>query len=173
MPYTPEQGTEYPNDQLAREFANLAEQLDRIANVILQNLPWKAIYVKLDGNGVSNPTVVDQFNVSGVTRLGVGLYRVQLISEIIRGISFVDHVYVNDVVTVLAINQPADTEHFIVEVADTDPTAGHYDLQVFGFHVPPNDKLTLVPYDILPGDDLEFSGTLNLGDGVIIQTFNL
>ena len=168
MTYVPETGSTYPDDQLFREFQSISNELNLLRETLIQALPWKAVFVKVTGAGLADPPIINRYNVTSVTRLGVGLYQATVQSVTILGEPLTDSVYVTGDVAVLPINRPADTEVFIVELIDLDPVGLTFDMQVLGFHSPANAKLELVPYDILAGDDLEFWGLANLGTGEVV-----
>ena len=168
MSYTPEVGTTYPDDQLFREFHNISNELNLLRETMINALSWKAVFVKVTGAGLGDPPIIDSYNVTSVTRLGVGLYQATISSTTILGESLQDKVYVTGDVAVLPINRPVDTEVFTVDLVDLDPVGFTFDMQVFGFFSPANQKLELVPYDIQLGDDLEFWGVANLGTGEVV-----
>jgi len=163
MPYVPEPSREYKPDQLSREFEGIKTELDLIRERVVNAVPWKAFYLKVFGNGASDPTVENEFNIDTVTRVGAGLYRVTLTVAVIGTTEVLAEVYPSFQVAVAV--PIIDTEYYVAELMNINSPAGIFDIQVWGFFVPNNGKLTLVEYDLLAADRLWMFADLNLGTG--------
>ena len=159
--YRPEPGVDYPHDQLDREFRAIQVAMDNRlkSETAFTFFPFKAGMVKFTGAGVSDP-VIDgaAYNISGVTRTGLGTYSIQFDIISILGVNIVAEIY--PVITFFIDDL---LESYQVALTDGDSSGGTVEITVFELGVS-GQNIIRVPHDLTSADEIWFTATLNIVD---------
>ena len=122
--------------------------------------PIKGCVVKMTGDTLNPPTIDSQYNVTSVTRFGIGVYRVTLQQSTMYG----TEIYPNGVVTISHNIAPiAATDYFTVSSVYISPTI--FEIKSYEVRQGASPALSLVAYDLTPSDTVDLSILLNYGDG--------
>lgn len=133
--------------------------INKLRNEVIQFLPLKGLMIRVEGNGLGNPIIQLEYNVSSVARTGVGVYRLTISQETFYGIPVIP----NSVATLtydIAPNVNTDAYYVALNVISTTVI----DVQVFEAAQGAGNKIQYNPYDILAGDTI--SGSLLFNSGI-------
>lgn len=138
----------------------LKSMISKLRGEVLSFVPVKAMMLKFEGNGASNPTIDTQYNVASVTRSGVGVYA----GTLTQGTFFGEDIFAESIFTSSFVIAPSLTsDMFIVSFVATGALT--FDVSVLEVVQGAGNRLDFNPYDILAGDFISASLYLNLGDG--------
>lgn len=130
--------------------------VNKLRNEILQFLPFKALMIRVEGAGASDPTIQLEYNVGSVVRTGAGVYRLTLKQATFYGIPLLD----NSVSTLnYSIAPNVNTDAYYVSLSPISSTEA--DIEVFEIAQGAGNKLQYIPYDIIAGDTVSGSLMLN------------
>lgn len=121
--------------------------------------PIKAMTALIKGGGASNPTLTDSYNITSITRTGIGVYQITLTQPTIYGTN-IDTFSLPFVHWIIA---PAATAQYHVELVNTSPNT--YNLNVYSVTVGVSPALTRTAYDLQLTDTVDCMLLLNLGGG--------
>ncbi|MCP4169331.1 MAG: hypothetical protein GY758_01005 [Fuerstiella sp.] len=162
--FRPEEGKSFPPDQLDREFQKIAAMFDTVA--IAQNtftyLPMKGYMAIIDGvgGGGGNPDLVNDYNISTVTREGTGLYRLTLGQSTIFGVDILSIAY-----PVFQVLFAPPDNNFAYQAQIVAATATTLDIQVNELETAgagSNVRIELAPIDLESGDRLWVQAYINV-----------
>ena len=130
---------------------------------VIDFVPVKAMLIKFEGQGASNPTIITEYNILTLTRSGVGVYAGTVDQGTILGQSiFTASVFSSGFVIAPSVGSDFFTLNFVSTGALT------FDISVLEVVQGSGNKLDFNPYDILAGDTVSATLLLNLGDGSLL-----
>jgi len=140
----------------------LKSMIRRLRGDIISYAPIKGIMLRFEGNGTGNPTILVNYNVASVTRVGVGLYQAVPLQTTMYGQNIVD----NSTTTQGFFIQPTAVSeaHFVSVTA----SGANFNINVTELTVGGGNKLEVNPYDIIAGDRISINVFVNAGDGDIL-----
>lgn len=128
-----------------------------LSRLVRNVYPVKGAFIRFQGAGASNPTVVDSYNCS-VSRTGVGTYRITVTQQTAFGKTITDGVK-----TVSIRVAPTGTTAVFYAQA-TVISATVIDIVVYSVTLGASPALARTAYDIVAGDFVDFSVLVSGGN---------
>lgn len=124
----------------------------------LEIFPVKGFMAKIDGT--AGATIQDSFNIASVSFQGSGVYRFNLTTSVIQGVTILDHVYPGSEVGIATSGDNAYSSHYVA--TQTAILPHWFEIQLTEtFLVGMN--LRVRTYDLQAGEFLYATGDINAG----------
>ena len=135
-------------------------QLGELNAALINYVPLKGLMLQMTGANLLDPTIVNSYNVTSLTRTGVGTYQITVTQNTFYGLDITTF-FVPVFSWVIA---PSVTSSlYSVEVVNTG--AATFDISVYAIIQGAGTTLARSPYDLLGADSVALSFVLNAGDG--------
>jgi len=138
----------------------LHSMLENLRRKVIGTTMIKGAMLRLEGNGLSDPTIITAYNIESLGRTSVGVYRGVIQQSTFQGVELIS----TGIPTLLEVIAPSiNTDAFYVRLAPV--TGTDFDIEVFEVAQGLGNKIQYTPYDIIAGDIIVASLQLNGGDG--------
>jgi hypothetical protein len=133
--------------------------ITKLINNIYNFMPFKAVMLRFEGNGASDPTIEVQYNVTSLVRTGIGAYRITITKPTFLGVS-VSNFTVSSITHSVAPS--VNSDFFTSEAISVSSTI--FDVQVSEVSQGAGNRLDILPYDIIAGDRVHVMLLMSLGN---------
>ena len=138
--------------------------VSKLRRDVINNVPIKGVMGRIEGNGLSDPTIITSYNLASVVRTGVGVYRATLQQDTMYGIDLLDTgVYAES----HSITSDPNTDLHIVRLVPVSST--EVDIEVYAVEQGLGIRIDITPYDFDVGDSISVGLYINAGNGELPQ----
>ena len=140
----------------------LKSMINRLRRSVVDSVLLKGVTLNIEGDGVNDPILTNDYNVVSVVRQSTGLYRVQVKQTTFYGVNIFDRGIPNlQLVITSDIATDMHTANFLV----SGGAANEFDIEVLSIEQGAGNRLDILPFDIETGDFIYMSLEVNAGDG--------
>ena len=138
----------------------LKSMINILTNEVINFTALKGAMLNIEGAGAGNPVINDSYNVTSVTRTGVGVYNVVPIQNTFYGLD----IFTNSTRAANGVIAPtaASDAHFVELKTGVGST---FDIVITEMVQGVGNRIDFNPYDIIAGDNVTVSVLVNSGLG--------